>query len=755
VTEAEGSSPDIAAETRTTYDGLDRVTVTEVGYGSASSQRTEVTLDLGGRAIETDDGFTCASVTFDHRDLVQVKTDSLDTSTCASNADSRETTNTHDAVGRLLATEVTDGPDNGDITSVVTLDAVGNTLTSGDTTATVTHETTFEVNQLGQVMTEGRDDDSTAKTTYDPVGNPTDQCTWSADLVADVGDCLPVGSTPWTDPPTSSTSTRWDARNGRIGLTDAASNQTTVYDPDENYAVSAVYLPTDADQTKEHQSLYEYDSRHRLTDITHQLCTITTGHACPSPTATGSVAYGYDDNDNRTTVNEDNGATSADYRYCYDARNQLTARRTGAACTSSPTETNAYDEAGNRTQAVTAGPVTRNFAYTGAGVLCDVETGSAASCSGGNVTSDDAGRISGYASWTYLYDAEARLVSACEDADCVGSGFDRVDFTYDGEGHRTGITETPAVGSPVETVFRYQGDAVVGVEVDGTPHHEYVTDPAGTIVKVIVLDGADAGTYMPVWNGHGDAMALYRVDGADLTLANSYTYSTWGQPTTATHNGVADLGFRFLYVGAGGVQWDGTYGLGLTYMRARHYSPELGRFLQPDSSRVDQNLFVYTGNGPVSRVDPSGDTWAEVLYCSNHWFECYYGAVLADLATAAAKHLYGAYRDGSRGNAFKHCVWAGACAILLGPLTAKIITDAHENIYYGWRFGQDNLRNERMDLRNNRAGIALGATIGRRLGPIGVLLSSNRTIVNKMKSPCLKAIAAGEHRRAGGLTWYK
>ena len=109
------------------------------------------------------------------------------------------------------------------------------------------------------------------------------------------------------------------------------------------------------------------------------------------------------------------------------------------------------------------------------------------------------------------------------------------------------------------------------------------------------------------WNGHGDAMALWRLEtNGSLTLANSYTYSTWGQPTTATHNSIADLGFRFLYVGAHDVQWDGTYGLPLIYMHARHYSPSIGRFLQPDPSRLDARLFVYADNGPVSKTDPSG-----------------------------------------------------------------------------------------------------------------------------------------------------
>ena len=135
-------------------------------------------------------------------------------------------------------------------------------------------------------------------------------------------------------------------------------------------------------------------------------------------------------------------------------------------------ETYTFDDAGNRTAAL-AGGVTTNQAYTAAGVLCDVEVGTAASCSGGNVTSDDAGRLSGYAGYVYLYDAQGRLVSACNDADCVGTGFRRIDFTYDGEGHRTEIVETPAIGSAVTTTFRYQGDAIVAEYRGGTLYREY------------------------------------------------------------------------------------------------------------------------------------------------------------------------------------------------------------------------------------------------------------------------------------------
>jgi RHS repeat-associated protein len=103
-------------------------------------------------------------------------------------------------------------------------------------------------------------------------------------------------------------------------------------------------------------------------------------------------------------------------------------------------------------------------------------------------------------------------------------------------------------------------------------------------------------------------MGLWQVDPGtgSLTLANSVTYTTWGRPSIATHNGHGDLGFRFLYVGEFGVAWDDMLGLDLHHMGARHYSPALGRFLQPDPDRSEANLYAYAANNPVTEIDPDG-----------------------------------------------------------------------------------------------------------------------------------------------------
>jgi RHS repeat-associated protein len=47
---------------------------------------------------------------------------------------------------------------------------------------------------------------------------------------------------------------------------------------------------------------------------------------------------------------------------------------------------------------------------------------------------------------------------------------------------------------------------------------------------------------------------------------------------------------------------------GLYYYRARMYSPELGRFLQPDPIGYadGMNVYVYCGNNPINWIDPWG-----------------------------------------------------------------------------------------------------------------------------------------------------
>ncbi len=62
----------------------------------------------------------------------------------------------------------------------------------------------------------------------------------------------------------------------------------------------------------------------------------------------------------------------------------------------------------------------------------------------------------------------------------------------------------------------------------------------------------------------------------------------------------------FTFVGAEGVQAEPNR---LYYMRARYYDPWTGRFISEDPKGFDggdENLYVYVGNQPINRTDPSG-----------------------------------------------------------------------------------------------------------------------------------------------------
>jgi RHS repeat-associated protein len=594
-TDAYGSNPDVATITTQTYDNLDRRLTETVGSGAAAAQTTSWTYDIGGRATKTDDEFTCATTTYDYRDLALVVTEGLDPGSCGGTAQ-RVITNSYDLLGRLTNSEITFGEGDNDILAAPTYDSAGHQLTTSATKGTSTTASAFKINPLDETIEEIRSEAgspvSWARTNHDPAGNPTDRCIWNA-TPAEL--CKAVGTAMSPEPAVRTTAV-YDAVNKRIGLKLPLAGETT-YDPLHDYAVAAAYVPTKTDGSVEHQTTFSYDTRHRLTGISHQSCPVSPpSHTCTgSATTTGSDSYSYDDNDNRTRVTEANGAGSLDRFYCYDALDRLLSTRSASGCSTGLLEAYTYDDPGNRTA---SGSTT--FAYDGEGQLASCNP----SC--GTIAHDDTGRLSRWNGWYLAYDGEGRLASACKVSGCVTG--DRVTLRYDADGRRVEQKVRPNGGAETTTTFRYQGDAIAQEVVAGSVSRTYVTDEAGAIVKVCDPDCSGSNSqYLVTWNGHGDALALWRIESSgSLTLANSYTYTTWGQPTTTTHNGYADLGFRFLYVGQHGVAWDNALSLGLHHMGARHYSPTLGRFLQPDPSAGEENLYAYADDSPITMVDPSG-----------------------------------------------------------------------------------------------------------------------------------------------------
>ncbi len=112
-------------------------------------------------------------------------------------------------------------------------------------------------------------------------------------------------------------------------------------------------------------------------------------------------------------------------------------------------------------------------------------------------------------------------------------------------------------------------------------------------------DGSGNQSYL-LGNGLGSNEKL--TDGSGNIVA-TYKYDVFGAVRSSSGSGSAE--YRFT-----GQQDDGT--LGYTYLRARYYDPQTGRFLSKDpfpgflASPATLHYYTYAQNNPVNWTDPSG-----------------------------------------------------------------------------------------------------------------------------------------------------
>ncbi len=126
--------------------------------------------------------------------------------------------------------------------------------------------------------------------------------------------------------------------------------------------------------------------------------------------------------------------------------------------------------------------------------------------------------------------------------------------------------------------------------------------------------GSGAATLYSLHTNHlGSVVHVGDAGGAriDSGYAMYEPYGAFSSTPTGTNPSVTDRGFT------GHRQNNtGSYNLGLIYMNARYYHPQLGRFVSPDSIVPEPgipqayNRYAYSINNPVKYNDPSG-----------HWFE--------------------------------------------------------------------------------------------------------------------------------------
>ena len=300
--------------------------------------------------------------------------------------------------------------------------------------------------------------------------------------------------------------------------------------------------------------------------------------------------------------------------YTYDSLSQLTQVDYPGSFAFADTSFS-LDPVGNRTQ-VTAGGTT---SYTPNRLNQYTQVGSTAFTydANGNLTSDG--------SRTYTYDSENRLVSTVY-------GLRTMDCTYDPFGRRLSKTV-----DGVATYFLYDGEQVIAeTDGNGALTASYVFGP-GIDEPLTMTRGGTTHSYHT--DGLGSIVALTNASGA---VVERYSYDVYGAPSITDGAGsslsASALGNRFMFTGREYDQETGLY-----YYRHRYYDPRIGRFLSRDYPQFlgqsnlytyvgsvgkplpyfkpinETNAYLYTGNNPITRIDPLGLWYLDVNVGLGWW----------------------------------------------------------------------------------------------------------------------------------------
>jgi RHS repeat-associated protein len=206
----------------------------------------------------------------------------------------------------------------------------------------------------------------------------------------------------------------------------------------------------------------------------------------------------------------------------------------------------------------------------------------------GNLTSDGTN--------SYGYSSENLLTSA--------SGPTPATLAYDPAMRLSQISATAT------TRFAYDGVNNIA-EYDGSNAllRRHVFGP-GTDEQIVSYEGTGTTDRRFMSSDErGSIISLTDSSGAPIAINR---YDEYGIPGSANDG-------RFQYTGQAWLKE-----LGMSYYKARMYSPTLGRFMQTDpiGQADDLNLYAYAGNDPVNLIDPTGTYWVPKLRCAGYEDNC-------------------------------------------------------------------------------------------------------------------------------------
>ncbi len=340
------------------------------------------------------------------------------------------------------------------------------------------------------------------------------------------------------------------------GNLDTISSGTKIFDYDyyDTGFVKSITYPNNLKTT------YEYDNINRITKIT------TTNN----DSAINTFEYEYDNNGN-TTKEIRNGAVTS---YSYDSLDRLISVTYGDG-TSVSYE---YDALNNRTKETYSNGDVKDYVYDEKYQLKEIKLNGQVT---DTFTYNESGAVVAHNNKTYTYDEWDRMSG-------YSDGTDTYTYKYDANGIRT-----------------QKNDKQYVIDINNNVVAE--TDSTGAITDEILWGHqplarkTNGSWYYYIYNAHGDVVGLVNDAG---TVVNTYEYTPWGEIRSETET--VDNPIKYA-----GEYYDDE--LGMIYLRARYYNPNIGRFTSLDikegeiSNPLDLNRYVYCRNNPIKYTDPNGD----------------------------------------------------------------------------------------------------------------------------------------------------
>lgn len=178
-------------------------------------------------------------------------------------------------------------------------------------------------------------------------------------------------------------------------------------------------------------------------------------------------------------------------------------------------------------------------------------------------------------------------------------------YAYDGEDRRTMKT----VDGVITRTLWSGADEVAEMDGAGNILRRFIPDGSGAMDGRLATLEPNGTIYWHHTDHQGSVVATSNASGAPVSLVN---YSPNGELGTAPDGSALaapPTGSPFGYTGR---QYDPE--TGLWQYRARYYHPQLGQFLSTDpiGTKDDPNLYLYVGNDPVNRTDPTGNESAAI-----------------------------------------------------------------------------------------------------------------------------------------------